>query len=67
MILHNTPDLLFMQIISASCYCRGLGSYAELFEYDAGEDRLYRPERVEAGSRESESLTKLFPGKHSGW
>ena len=32
------------------------GRYAELFEYDAGEDRLYLPEPVEAGSRESESM-----------
>jgi len=31
------------------------GRYAELFEYDAGEDRLYLPELVEAGSSKSES------------
>jgi NitT/TauT family transport system ATP-binding protein len=32
------------------------GRYAELFEYDAGEDRLYLPELVEVGSSESESM-----------
>ncbi len=32
------------------------GRYAELFEYDAGEDRLYLPEPVEAGSSEPELM-----------
>ncbi|MEG4483591.1 AAA-associated domain-containing protein [Microcoleus sp. D2_18a_B4] len=32
------------------------GRYAELFEYDAGEARLYLPEPIEAGSSESESM-----------
>ncbi|MEH1910451.1 MAG: nitrate/sulfonate/bicarbonate ABC transporter ATP-binding protein [Nostoc sp.] len=32
------------------------GRYAELFEYDASEDRLYLPEPVVAQTRESESI-----------
>ncbi|MBD2054551.1 hypothetical protein H6F88_00635 [Oculatella sp. FACHB-28] len=32
------------------------GRYAELFEYDAGEDRLYLPEPVEVGGSAAESM-----------